>query len=1428
MSRPLGSDNVDSLCSSNSSVSEHCNASHDVPSDNSSNDIVNSEQNFNEDVRNSKQNRIKKTVGKCPVVNVIIGDVSCTCIIDSGSEVTTITESFYRQHLANSDLQNSNWIRLVAANGLDIPCVGVLQTKVVLQEHCYEDVGIIVVKDPIDSSTAKRKQNVPGVIGCNLLQNIYSTGVSNSGENFIRKLQSQELAEGLTSYETKVIFSERIQAKVEQDYNKLGFVRVSCGNTKPLHIPSQSIEVITGTTPHLPNGYDVCIEPSDLTSIPVGLMVLPAVVKVKNNCVQFPVMNISKDEIVFKQPHKVAEVHVCVISTPDIHFKQLNSECNECVVELSQQSVNMDEKVDDTSWLDNIEIDESLTVEQKNIFYNLLRKYSDVFSKHDFDLGCTDLGTHRINLTDDIPIKQPDRRIPPHLIPEVRKILQEWLNQSIISESDSPYASQLVLVKKKCGAIRPCVDMRLLNAKTIKDAFPLPSFEQAIDALKGSRYYSSLDLTQGYLQVPLDPKDRMKTAFRGLGSLYEFNRLCFGLCNATGTFSRIMKRMLGDYQFILLILFLDDVLVYSYTFDEMLERLEKVFERLRKHNMKLKPKKCHFFKKVISYLGHEISEKGVHTDKDKIRAVAECNIPQTTAELRSFIGLTSYYRRFVKSFATIVSPLNDLLVGEKTACKKKKSVSIVDKWTPECMNAFECLKQKLTSAPVLAYPDFNLPFIVEVDASIQGLGAVLSQKQNGKMVVIAYASRRLKQHERSMRNFSSMKIEMLALTWAICKKFKDYLFGAHFTVLTDNNPLSHLMNSKKSVAEMGWLADLAQFDFTIQYRSGKSNVSADWLSRHAMDDGSELPVEEVNAVISESLSCTEMPDPLVSVMSKSCSIDVDNIDELCNNSTYLPSYVPSDIQKLQEEDIYISKVLKFVRSGNKPSYNSLKDEHEAVKKMLSKFSQLCFLDNILYRKYCDNGDEVIQLVVPQCLKTFILRQLHDVIGHQGKERTLALVRARCYWPNLRQDVFDWCEKCNRCFVAKESVPKVKARMCHLLARKPLDIIAIDFTLLEKSSSGIENVLVITDVFSKYTIAVPCKDQKAKTVAKVLVHEWFSKVGIPRRIHSDQGRCFEGKIIEQLCMLYGIKKSKTTPYHPTGNAQCERFNRSLHNLLRTLSEEQKRKWPDYIRELVFGYNCAIHSSTGYSPYFLMMGMEPKLPIDNILNLRFDDISNSNTSLDQWVIEHQKRMAVAYHNANRRLEAKAQERRARHNIKVKGDDSLHPGDHVLVRKRVLGRNKIQDTWGSMVYVVIRRVQDTSAYVIKAIDGFGDTKAINRVDLKLCRSSDSRFDSNISDSDSSPDEALLEYVSDTDGQSSPEETISASRIPLRRSQRSTAGKHQNPHRLPQSVLKQSVYVEEDVSYDKFTKAVNSLGESMVKSLGKLLKDGPTYNQD
>ena len=385
-------------------------------------------------------------------------------------------------------------------------------------------------------------------------------------------------------------------------------------------------------------------------------------------------------------------------------------------------------------------------------------------------------------------------------------------------------------------------------------------------------------------------------------------------------------------------------------------------------------------------------------------------------------------------------------------------------------------------------------------------------------------------------------------------------------------------------------------------------------------------------------------------------------------------------------------------------------ESATVKKLLRKWDRLKQVDGVLYYSTRDpEAENLLLFIAPECMKPSILESVHDHSGHQGIERTLALLKTSCFWVGMQDNVKQWVNSCERCVVAKAPIPTIKPPIKNLIAERPLEIVAMDFTLLEKSSDGRENVLVLSDVFTKFTVAVPIKDQKAVTVAKLLVKEWFYKFGIPNRLHSDQGRNFESAVIKELCNIYGIQKSRTTPYHPEGNGQVERFNRTMHNLLRTLPPEQKMHWPNHLSELVYVYNITPHSSTGLSPYFLMYGRYPTMPLDHLLG---QCTKESPVATDDWVANHKKRLEDAFEHA-RKVLCKNAERRRQHYSEAARKAPIPVGNTVLLKAHPPGRNKIQDVWSPVTYRVVDKLQD-NVYVIQMVDGVGDLRTVTRTEL------------------------------------------------------------------------------------------------------------------
>lgn len=1363
---------------------------------------------------------------KCPEEYVEIDGKRVKSLMDSGSEISTLTESEYHKQFDNIEASDvSKLVIIKGANGIGIPYVGLIEADVKIGDLLIPQACFFIVKDSEDPATFKKKEITPGVIGCNILKHLVK-----NDKYFAFSRMNEQWISNIEAYKKKVIFSQKINLENRQT-SILGRVKLP----KNTHIPANSGIVLYGSTNHIPDGEEVLVDTLDMHDLPPGLVLCPTMSTISKGRVPIQIRNYNDYGVILKQSQPVAKIMLCDEFLPDIGITE---DRGTIVVESKSKTRNNSVFTEESScsnleYLNEVKVcEENLTAEQLVRFKTLLYNNRDVFSTNPNDLGYSDIVPHKIITTDNTPIRLPDRRIPPNLIPEVRKVIQDWLKHDIIKESVSPYAAQIVIVRKSSNEIRICCDYRALNRQTVMDAFPLPRIQDILDNLSGSKFFSSLDLTQGYLQAAMDPESAHKSAFRALGKLYEFKRVPFGMINSGSTFSRLITKCMGDLVFDHCVLFyLDDLMVHSKDVDTMFERLEMVFNRFRMYGLKLRPSKCHFFNTECKFLGHIISENGVSTDPEKIRAVTEFPKPKTEKSLKSFLALCSYYRKFVKDFAKIACPLNDLLCkkGKEAKSKYTKNRQNSDKdfeklWDTNCEKSFESLKEKLTSSPILSFPNFDKPFILETDSSLTGIGAILSQKQDGKNVVIAYASRRLKKHERNMTNYSSMKLELLALHWAITKKFKDYLAGSEFVVYTDNNPLCHVMSAKKTVAEMSYLADLSQFRFEIKYRSGKCNVNADVLSRY--------PVEEktTSTCFLEYTKTTPLPDNVISVVSQDIRLTGKKkfsafIQESC---TMLPGIENTDMQQAQAADKIISRVMFLKKQKRKPTFNEMRPEPTLVKRLLSKWDALIIVNNVLYRNVYENGQEIRQVVLPYSMHAMFLNQIHDKTGHQGIERCQALARSRCFWPAMNRDIEMYCKKCERCMLAKDYVP-MKAKMCHLLATRPLEIVAMDFTMLEKSTSGFENVLVMTDVFSKFTIAIPTKDQTAKTVAKVLIKDWFLKYGIPTSIHSDRGKSFENKIISEICKLYEIHKTRTTPYHPEGNSVCERYNRSLHNLCKTLSKEQKEKWPQHLPELTYYYNCTPHSTTGYAPWYLFFSRQPRLLVDSMLDLQEGE---KVSDIDSWLYQHRLRMIESYDLANRRLNQKASERKQRHDSKVKDkNEVLDIGSRVLLRNRVKGRNKMQDSWSATPYIVIGRVADTSAYTVCSILG-GDVKTVNRVDILLCTedSQSQEIQKSSSESESSDDDYTLNFMTENDdridevdpGIEHDQSDFTDARASVRKSNRRNRGKHSNPHNLPKSVnqnFQNMKTVKNDTSFTEFTSAIASLGETLSKNLGDSL---------
>ena len=602
-----------------------------------------------------------------------------------------------------------------------------------------------------------------------------------------------------------------------------------------------------------------------------------------------------------------------------------------------------------------------------------------------------------------LPFKERFCRIPPPQLNEVRAHLKMMLDAGVIRLSNSSWCNAVVLVRKKDGSLRFCIDFRRLNSLTVKDSHPLPRICETLESLAGAAHYTTIDMNSGFWQVLMDDESKQYTSFT-LGSmgLYKYESMPFGLCNAPPTFQRLMLNCLGELNLTYCLIYLDDVIIFSKTEEEHLERMRVVFDRFHEHGLKLKPSKCEVFKTEINYLAHHISKRGVLPSKKNLEAIARCPPPDTYTKVKSFVGLVGHYRHFIKGFANIAAPLYDLTSGEN---KDKKSEHL--DLPLKAREAFDRLKAACLQAPILAFPDFGKPFLLETDASGKGLGAVLSQKQSdGRYHPIAYASHIMTETE---QRYHSNKQEFLALKWAVTEQFHEYLspYGKNrneFVVRTDNNPLTYIFSSANlDAAGQRWVAQLASYNFTLKYQKGKDNTVANFLSRlddhlppgEVQDYLNKIPYPGVKAVLDNAITPLNeraeqgvRPDPDNQLAGPEVTVGVRPARLATTNIT--------NWKLEQQENPVLYQVVKHRKASRETFKEALLKvtDRKAVSAYVKSKEQLVMKSGLLYRqsKQGQTQETVLQFVVPQIHRNAALDGCHQEAAHQGQSCSLSLMQ----------------------------------------------------------------------------------------------------------------------------------------------------------------------------------------------------------------------------------------------------------------------------------------------------------------------------------------------------------------------------------------------------------------------------------------------------
>lgn len=884
----------------------------------------------------------------------------------------------------------------------------------------------------------------------------------------------------------------------------------------------------------------------------------------------------------------------------------------------------------------SINLDENQQLELKQ----LLCEYQDVFSREEFDLGNFTAIEHEINTRDAQPIKQKMRRTPMAFVKEEEAHLKKMIDAGVIQPSNSDWSSAPVLIRKRDGSVRWCVDYRGLNEVTVKDTYPLPLVEDCTDAVAGHVWFSKLDANSAYWQIKIRDSDIKKTAFSTKYGLYEFVRMPFGLCNAPATFMRVINLVLRGLNWNTVLAFIDDIMPMGKTFGSHLQTLRDVFQRFREYQLKLKAKKCILFQKEVEFLGRKVGPEGLEITKENVQTVVNWPKPESTKAVERFLGLVNYHRMFIPNFAHRSRALYEITGKNEYH------------WGTEQASAFEDLKQALISAPVLGLPNREDPFILDTDASDQAIGASLVQIQNGDPKVIAYASFALTKEQ---RKYCTTRKELLAVV-RFTRLFRHYLLGKPFTLRTDHSSLTWLLRFKDPQGQIArWLEELSQYDMKIEHRAGSKHGNADALSRMPLQGGCDQYLLGSNL---QSLPCGGCDY---------CKRVEKNWGSFTNEVDYA---VPLVIPKAS-----------VVKSGNfggislsRSSMNNLK-EQQSKKECSFLFDWLtqkaeptegqifladaetkyywinrnCFvLENDLIWRLNPKTDQK-QLLIPKPSRDEIIELCHDtpLSGHQGSDRTIGKVKEKFFWYRMSHDIKHYILACPNCSKCKKPTKHAKWEMTCYHSGVPMERVHIDFLgPLPRTAQNNQYILMAVDQFTKWVECIPVPTQTAEETAKAIVNQFFSRFGIPFEILTDRGSNFESALFTELCALLKINKTRTTAYRPSANGQVERYNRTLMDAVRCFVGDKQETWDIFLPQIAGALRSSVCRSTGFTPNKLMLGREVYTPADLI----YPGGKKESVTVSEYVKNLDQSMVQAHEQARQTLQSNLEVRKRDYDLRL----------------------------------------------------------------------------------------------------------------------------------------------------------------------------------
>lgn len=942
-----------------------------------------------------------------------------------------------------------------------------------------------------------------------------------------------------------------------------------------------------------------------------NLAIAPGLYKLKNNkstCLLF-----NKKDNSYKLKNILLNIGLCQIETNNFLMTNNNNINN-----LNFEKNNDFEYFNNDEILTNLRTDH-LNLEEKQNLIKLICDFRDCFPNSD-KLSFTNAIKHEIKTKDDTPVHTKSYRYPYAMKEEIRKQIDDLIDNGIIVPSISPWTSPVWVVKKKEDASgkekwRMVIDYRKLNAKTIDDKYPIPNITDILDKLGKAQYFSTIDLKSGYHQIEMNENDRQKTAFSVENGHYEFLRMPFGLKNAPATFQRIMDTIFRELIGVCIFVFMDDIIIFSPSLKQHLIDLKKVFEILKKYNLKAQIDKSEFLRKEIEFLGHVVTEEGVKPNPKKIEVIKNFPIPRTERDLRAYLGILGYYRRHIKDFAKIFKPLTNQL--------RKESKGIIH--TKEFVEAFEKGKNVLTSNDILIYPDFSKPFILTTDASNYAIGACLSQGKVGQDRPISFASRTLNKTE---ERYSTIEKELLAINWAI-KHYRAYLWGRKFKLYTDHKPLTYIFNLKTPNSKLiRWKLDLEEYDYEIIHKPGKQNVVADALSRVNCElnynlrnrkvDSTMATVHSAESDDSNFIKMTTLP---VNTFSNQIIFSIDD-EENISSKYIFPRILRISVIKSNYEINDIKNILMEYL------------DYKKLNCIYSKSEKLIGLIQKVYNEYFSNNKN-LKIVISQkfCIDIITLEEEDKIIkdvherAHRGADENLKCISEKYFFQNMKKKIQRYVKLCEICKKNKYERHPYKLKILETpIGKKPFEIVHVDIFFASPCMW-----LSFVDSFSRFGGLIPIQSRTIIDVKNALI-TLFSTYTQPKILISDNESSIRSYDIRGLLNDLDIELLNTPSDRSKTNGKVERFHSTITEIFRCIKEKFKNLTVSEIYQIaVSEYNNTIHSATNIRPVelFLAIKVNEKGEIKNL-------IEQSKEIYDRVSFELKERQRKIYDRVNKKRE------------------------------------------------------------------------------------------------------------------------------------------------------------------------------------------------